>query len=107
MRDYDNLPILKWSDRYAPKKAEAQILRQEPVILEMPESFDVSIEGDDFSCKRHEDTAMLYDCDGGKVLRKLAMQNQVASLNDIAEACTRSGSRVDIDSAGRRLVVHD
>ena len=43
MRDYDNMPVLDWRDDKAPQKAKAQILRQEPVVLQMPDDFDASL----------------------------------------------------------------
>ena len=41
------------------------------------------------------------------VLSRLAEQNQLPSLNIVAEACIESSARVDIDSAHKRLIVHD
>ena len=107
MRDYSNMPVLNWSQDKAPQKAKAQILHEEPVILQMPDSFDASLDIDEFAGKLQEDTGMLYDCDGFTVLRQLAIQNQEPSLNIVAEACAESSSRVDIDNTHKRLIVHD
>ncbi len=41
MRDYDNMPILDWNAAKAPQLAKAQILHREPVILQMPDTFDI------------------------------------------------------------------
>jgi hypothetical protein len=107
MRDYDNMPVLDWRDDKAPQKAKAQILRQEPVVLQMPDDFDAAlVDGEEFDCELHKETGILHDC-GGRVLSRLAEQNQLPSLNIVAEACIESSSRVDIDSARKRLIVHD
>jgi len=106
MRDYDNMPVLDWRDDKAPQKAKAQILHQEPVILQMQDDFDTSLDGAEFDCELHQETGILYNC-GGRVLSRLAERNQLPSLNIIAEACIESSSRVDIDTTHKRLVVHD
>ncbi|MGD2161340.1 MAG: hypothetical protein PVG94_09185 [Gammaproteobacteria bacterium] len=107
MHDYDNMPILDWRDDKAPQKAKAQILHQEPVILQMPDDFDASVDGDLFDCKREKDTGIFYDCEGGRILQQLATQNNLPALNTVAEACIKSSSQVDIDSVHKRIIVHD
>ena len=107
MRDYGNMPVLEWSDSSAPYKAKAQILHQEPVILQMPQEFDGSIDGDLYGCRIQDDGGILYDCDGGRVLDRLATRNALPGLHIIAEACEQSNSQIDIDIAGKRIIVHD
>jgi hypothetical protein len=107
MRDYDNMPVLDWRDDKAPQKAKAQILHQEPLILQMPDNFDASVDGDRFACKLQEDTGILYDCEGGSILQQLAMQNHLPTLNTVAEACIKSSSQVDLDRIRKRIIVHD
>lgn len=107
MRDYGNMPVLDWAVDNAPLKAKAQIMHEEPVILQMPETFDASLHGEAFAGKLHEETGIMYDCDGSKALGWLATRNQEPDLNIIAEACAYSSSLVDIDGARKRLIVHD
>lgn len=107
MRNHDNMPVLDWNDDKAPLKARAQILHQEPVILQMPEDFDTAIDGDELHCQLEEKSDILYDCDGGRTLERLAARNHLDALHRLAEACVRSNSQVDIDRAHRRLIVHD
>jgi len=107
MRDYDNMPVLDWSAPQAPIKAKAQILHQEPVILQMPDSFDPSLDGEVFGCELQGDSGILYNCEGGNVLNRLAIQNELTDLTMLAEACFQSGSQVDIDSEHKRIIVHD
>lgn len=107
MRDYGNMPVLDWMDDMAPNKAKAQILHQEPVILQMPGDFNTSLDAEQFGCKQQEEKSILYDCSGGRILQQLAVQNHVPSLRTIADACIESGSQVDIDIVQKRIIVHD
>lgn len=107
MRDYGNMPILDWTDDHAPLKAKAQIVHEEPVILQMPNTFEIDLNGERFSGILHEATGILYNCDGSNALSWLADQTHEPDLNFIAEACAYSGSLVDIDGSRKRLIVHD
>ncbi len=107
MRDYDNMPVLNWQEDKASQKAKAQILHQEPLIMQMPDDFDFSVNGDQFGCMLQEDTGILYNCNGGEIMQQLVTQNQLPAMEGIAEACTESNSQVDIDSAHKRIIVHD
>jgi hypothetical protein len=107
MRDYSNMPLLDWTDNNSALKASAQILHQEPVILQMPDTFDALLENDKYGCILHEETGILYNCDGARLLHRLAQQNQLPGLDQVAEACSESGSQVDIDRSRKRLIVHD
>ncbi len=107
MRDYKNIPVLDWKVNNAPIKAKAQIMHQEPVILQMPDDFDASLDGDQFACKLQENTGIFYDCEGGNTIQQLAAQNHLPSLDTIAKACIESSSQVDIDGVHKRIIVHD
>ena len=107
MRDYENIPILDWTENNTVINAKAKILLQEPVILQMPDEFDTSADGNKFGCKLQEDTGILRDCDGGKILQQLASQNQLTTLITIAEACVESSSQVDIDGSRKLIIVHN
>jgi len=107
MRDYNNILVLNWEEEHAAMKAKAQIMHQEPLILQMPEEFDATVDGKECGCKLQRDSGILYDCDGGKILHLLARKNHLSALNIVVEACIISSSQVDIDSAQNRIVVHD
>jgi hypothetical protein len=107
MRDYDNMPTLNWNEAHATQKARAQILRQEPVILQMPDNFNTSLIGEELDCRCDEASGILYDCDAGHLLKRLAEINDWSDLNLIADACIESSSLVDLDSSHKRLIVHD
>lgn len=106
MRDYDNIPKLDWSAENTALKAKMQILHQEPVILNMPASFDATLDGDAYGCRIDAGSGILFDCDG-EALHRLAEQNHLSDLDIVADACVRSSSQVDIDATNRRLIVHD
>jgi len=107
MRDYDNMPVLNWNEDKAVLRAKAQIMREEPVILQMPDSFDASLSGEAYGCKLQEETGVYYDCNGGEMLKRLAENNKLHDLKTVAEACIESSSLVDIDHARKRIIVHD
>ena len=107
MHDYDNIPMIDWSTEHAAAKAKAQILHQEPVVLQMPADFNIELDGHSYNCRLNENTVILHDCNGAATLHRLAAENHYASLHTIAIACMRSGSQVDIDTKSRRIIVHD
>ena len=107
MRDYANMPVLDWNEEQAALRAKAQILHQEPVILQMPDDFDPSLGDTEFHCSLDVDTGILHDCPGGEVLIHLARTNRLKDLNMLAEACVESSSQVDVDPEHKRLIVHD
>ena len=107
MRDYSNMPVLNWTGANTPVKAKAQIMHEEPVILQMPDTFNASLEGERFSGRLDEETGIRFNCDGSKLFRWLAIQNKDHDLCVIADACAYSSSLVDIDGVNNRLIVHD
>lgn len=107
MRNYSNIPVLDWGEKKAALKAKAQILHQEPVILQMPDSFKITIDAEKYGCEQEDDSSNLYDCEGGRLLKTVAIQTQMADLESIADACIQSSSRVDIDRERQRIIVHD
>lgn len=107
MRDHGNMPLLHWTSDNAPLRAKAQIMHEEPVILQMPDTFQMPLNGEKFAGKLDEETGILYDCNGLKALNWLAIQNHEPDLSIIAQACDYSSSLVDIDSMHNRVIVHD
>jgi len=107
MHSYVNAPKLKWGSSDTSLKARAQILHKEPVILKMPASFDDTVNPQDYDCELDKESEMLVNCNGGPLLNRLATQNKLPELNEIAEACKQSSSQVDIDSEHKEIIVHD
>lgn len=108
MRDYDNMPSVKWEEPASPYRAKAQILHQEPVILDMPETFNYDIgDGGQHACQYNVESGIYYNCNGSHTLELLADINHQSALYDLAQACETTHSQVDIDANGRRLIIHD
>lgn len=107
MFDYSNIPVMTWDENAVPLKAKAQILHQEPVILQMPSSFRISLEASDFGCKLDPESGILTNCDGGKLLRQAAKQSNLDGLKVVADACEQSRSRADLDQKKLRIIIHD
>ena len=51
MRDYNNRPVLNWEDSISTQKAMAQVRHAEPVILQIPKDFILSINALTCGCK--------------------------------------------------------
>lgn len=107
MYDYGNIPSLNWREAHSADRASVQILRQEPVILNMPDGFGYELDAEAMGCDFDPESGILFNCDGRKTVEQLAQSNDAAGLKPIAEACHRSGSRVDVDAQGHRLIIHD
>ncbi|WP_017940543.1 MULTISPECIES: hypothetical protein [unclassified Thioalkalivibrio] len=106
MRSVDNMPALDWENGRNAMRAKFQVMHEEPVVLNMPPDMDWSVNGGEFGCTLDE-KGMPRDCEGGSLLHRLAKLNDMPGLGDIAQACAYSSSRVDIDAAGSRIIVHD
>ncbi len=102
----DNFPTVDWQDGQNADRVKFQVRHEEPVILKMPVGMNWTVNGSEFECTPDPDKGMQCDCEGG-LLRKLAELNDMPELNEIADACEYSSSRVDIDPAGARIIVHD
>lgn len=108
MRDYDNMPHLNWQEPASQYRAKAQILHQEPVILDMPDGFEYELgDKEQHKCQYNPETGVYYNCNGAAALDMLAEMNQQPGLYELAQACNSSHSQVDIDANGRRLIIHD
>jgi hypothetical protein len=107
MRDYGNIPGISWNhDFQAAHKARAQILRSEPVIIDMPDTLRFDLCPTDFSCRVDSQSGILYNCDGGGVLQWLAELNMQPRLRLLEEAVRVTSATVDIDAATHRLIIH-
>ena len=107
MRDYSNIPTLKWQNAKNKYQAESQILHEEPVILEMPESFRCQVDGTLFGGLLNEETGIYYDCDAVPLLSQLAEDNMMPSLGTISAAASMSSSISSIVMEGTSFSVQD
>ncbi len=99
MTDYENMPHLRWDGEASAVRAAAQILREEPVILEMPARFAFP---DDLPCPRRGDDYI--DCPP-EVLDRLAESDP--ALARVAQAAREAEQRVDLLPHRHWIVVRD
>lgn len=107
MTDYGNIPVLKWQGAISAKKASAQIHHAEPLILQMPESFDMGIDLQACGCRAGNKANMQVDCNAESSLNALSKANNLPELATLASVAHDAGQVVDIDTDARRLVIHD
>ncbi len=107
MRDYSNMPTLKWDGHGCVQRARAQILRQEPVILMLPTDTDLHLDPTSVPCQLDESTGIAMNCAPHATIGTLAERSRLQELKLLAEAAVRSGSTVDVDADGHRLIFHD
>lgn len=107
MRDYGNIPVLKWEGAMSAKKATFQIHHAEPLILQMPEDFRMGIDAPSYGCKLGKTSESHIDCNAATLLKTLAKQNELPELASLGDVAEEAGQVVDIDTESRRLIFHD
>ncbi len=106
MRDYSNMPKLNWQDdKPTLAKIKAQVMREEPLELMIPEDFRLDIDASACGCTT--DSALLLECEPKTVMEALAWKNNTPHLNEIGQAIETARLVVDVDIEGRRLIIHD
>jgi len=106
MRDYSSMPKLKWNnDKATMAKIKTQIMREEPVILIMPEGFKYNV--DAIACDCTERAELLIECKPDIAMSTLAEHNTMPMLREVGEAAKATGMRIDIDPEDSRLIIHD
>ncbi|MFA9460076.1 hypothetical protein [Thiohalorhabdus methylotrophus] len=106
MLDYSNLPALDWTDPESVNKARVQILRAEPVILNMPKGVDLAVDAASLGCRHDPDNGVLVSCRGPDCLRALSRLQGLDGLEELAPAAEQADATVDVDPGGRRIVIH-
>ncbi|MEJ2360680.1 MAG: hypothetical protein P8Z75_04520 [Gammaproteobacteria bacterium] len=107
MRDYGNIPVLKWQGAISAKKAEAQIHHAEPLILKMPDDFQMKIDASACGCRDGNKAGNHIDCNAESILKALAKDNDLPELAQLATTAHAAGQVVDIDTDSRHIVIHD
>jgi len=101
------MPRLDLSDKSAITKAKVQIVHQEPLIMGLPEEIDLQLDWNNYNCEYDPGGDIHFDCDGGKVIAELAQRIDHPEFSELAQVCSESRSRVDIDVRHHRLVFHE
>lgn len=107
MRDYGNIPVLRWEGAISAKKASLQIHHAEPLVLQMQENFKMDIDAPSYDCKLGKTTESHIDCRASTLLKALAEQNEVPELAILGDAAEEAGQVVDIDTSSHRIIFHD
>jgi hypothetical protein len=107
MMDYGNMPVLKWEGAISAKKASAQIHHAEPVILQMSEDFNMSVDASAYGCRDGKTSGSHIDCNVESLLKTLAEENAQPELAELATVAHTAGQVVDIDTDKRRIIIHD
>ncbi|TCK17979.1 hypothetical protein DFR30_1238 [Thiogranum longum] len=106
MRDYGNMPKIDWQDdKPTLVKVKAQLMREEPVILQLPDGFRLDFDAQACGCEGEPD--LLLDCQPQGVFAALAENNNMPAMAEIGEQARETGQIVDVDIAGQRLILHD
>jgi len=106
MRDYGNMPKIDWrDDKPTLVRIKAQLIREEPVIVLLPEAFEFGFDAGDCGCTRETD--MLLGCQPHTLLSALAEVNAMPGLAELGELAKEEGQIIDVDQTGRRLIIHD
>jgi len=106
MRDYDNMPKIDWQDDKATlAKIKAQINLQEPIIIRVPDDFNLTINANTCGCETKSN--MLLRCQPQALFSALAENNNQPILNDLGKLAHDRGQVVDVDQLKRTLVVYD
>lgn len=107
MRDYDNMPVLRWEGKGSAAKAKAQILHEEPIVLQMDDSFDMQLDVEEGACQRDRSSGRLHDCAPEPIISALAQINHLPALAEVGSVAAKAGLVVDLDPALHRIIVHD
>ncbi|MGA7802728.1 MAG: hypothetical protein WCC36_18170 [Gammaproteobacteria bacterium] len=107
MRHYDNLPVMVWNDDNSALRVRAQLLHEEPVILNMGNPFEIGAGGQACGCHPHVDGGRYLGCDPGRALGMLADSNGWPALSVVGQAAAQAGFVADLEPARGRIVLHD
>lgn len=107
MSDYANMPVLIWEGSISAKKASAQILHAEPLILQMPEDFTMGIDAPACDCRVGKKPGNHIDCNAENLFMALSTRNNMPELAMLGKVAHEAGQIVDFDTDTRRIIIHD
>ncbi|VAW72807.1 hypothetical protein MNBD_GAMMA14-1043 [hydrothermal vent metagenome] len=106
MRDYGNIPKIDWQDdKPTQVRIKAQLLHEEPLVLQLPDGFQLDLDTQACGCEGGPD--MSLGCQPQAVFTALAEANNLPALVEIGEKAEEAGQVVDVDRSGQRLIIHD
>ena len=84
MRDYGNMPKIDWQDdKPTLVKIKAQINLQEPVIIRLPDGFNLTF--DETACGCESKSAMLLNCQPQALFTILAKNNNLPTFIELGD----------------------
>ncbi|HED33888.1 MAG TPA: hypothetical protein ENJ08_06675 [Gammaproteobacteria bacterium] len=107
MRDYSNIPVLMWQNAISAKKAMAQVRHEEPLIIQMPDDFNMDIDISICGCSAGKSPEHHLNCHVKNILEMLADKNQMPELAELANVAHTAGQVMDIETDNLRLIIHD
>ena len=107
MKDYENMPKLIWKDAVSTRKAMAQVHHAEPVIIQLPEDFNLGIDVDSCGCLPGRHAEHHIDCQAQAILQQLAQINNQPEFSELAQVAHEASQLVDVDTLARRIIIHD
>lgn len=107
MTDYGNMPVLIWEDSISANKASAQIHHAEPLILQMPEGFIMTLDAPACGCRADNKHGSHINCNAESLITALAKQNNMPELARLAKVAHKAGQVADFDTDTRRIIIHD
>lgn len=107
MRDYNNMPVLKWQGPISAKKAMAQVHHEEPVIILFPKDINLIVDAQACSCEAEKNTGQLINCNVSSTLKVLAEKNDLPELLELAKIAHEAGQVIDIEADMHRIILHD
>ncbi|HKK14566.1 MAG TPA: hypothetical protein VKA14_07895 [Gammaproteobacteria bacterium] len=107
MRSYENLPVMAWGGDRSAMRVRAQLLHEEPVILNMGRPFDVASQAGGCGCRHVAEDGRYLGCNPARALGALAGVDGWTALDAVGQAATRAGFVADLDPGHGRIVLHD
>ena len=107
MRDTTNMPNADWTDPKTLNRAKAQLMRAEPLVINLPADADLAFDEQAAGCHRDDDSGVLWNCGAGVTLKQLGSHAGLEGMADLVKAAETADLALDVDPQGRRIVFHD
>jgi len=107
MRNFDNLPVMAWDSQDSALRARAQIMHEEPLILEMGSGFDIAVDDEACKCQSIDDGKHFIGCDPKSTLSLLADANHLPALAKVGEVAEQAGMLVALDRTRSRIIIYE
>ena len=107
MRDTTNMPTADWADPKTVNHAKAQLMRSEPLVINLPEDADLTIDEHAAGCHRDEDSGVLWNCGTSVTLKQLGSHAGLEGMADLVKVAETADLAMDVDPQNHRVIFHD